>query len=241
MFEPTSNDAAVLVSGGVDSAVLSVDLLGKHARVFPIYVRFGLRWEEIELAALRRFLRDAGSDRTGLMGLTVLDEPVAEVYGDHWSNTGRPGVPDDRTGDEAVYLPGRNVLLAAKAAIWCRLREIDTLAFGILEANPFPDSTPAFFDELQAVLNRAVNGRLEIVRPYAQLPKFEVVRRGARLGLPLHQTFSCLDPVAGLHCDSCNKCAERRASFRAAGVPDRTEYAARSASATETQDVPSHA
>jgi 7-cyano-7-deazaguanine synthase len=218
-------DAAVLVSGGLDSAILAADLLGTFDRVHPIHVRFGLRWEEAERTHLVRFLDEARRSRPGLRPLTVLDEPIAQVYGEHWSNAGRPGVPDLASADEAVYLPGRNVLLASKAAVWCRLRGVDTLAFGILKGNPFPDSTPGFFGDLSAVLNRAMDGRLRLIRPYEGLSKADVLRRGADLGLPVHLTLSCLDPVDGMHCGGCNKCAERRRAFRSLGVADRTRYA----------------
>jgi 7-cyano-7-deazaguanine synthase len=218
--DPPPNNVAVLVSGGIDSAILCVDLLGGFARVFPLYVRFKLRWEEVELASLRRFLGVVA--RPGLMPLHVLDEPITAVYGDHWSVDGSD-VPGAETPDESVYLPGRNLLLGGKAAVWCRLRGIEALAFGCLRANPFPDSTPEFFQGLESVANRAMGGRLRIVRPYERLDKAAVLLRGA--GLPLHLTFSCLNPVAGRHCGACNKCAERRNGFRALGWPDRTAYA----------------
>jgi 7-cyano-7-deazaguanine synthase len=219
---PQPRSAAVLCSGGLDSAVLCIELLREFDRVFPIYVRFGLRWEEAELSSLRSYL--AGSARAGLMPLTVLDEPVAEVYGDHWSIAGGPGVPGAEAVNHADYLPGRNVLLSAKAAIWCRLRDVETLCFGTLKANPHPDSTAEFFRELEGVLNRALDGRLRIIRPYESLSKAEVIRRGA--DLPLHLTFSCNDPVGDRPCGVCIKCGERRNGFRAARFPDRTPYAA---------------
>lgn len=219
------SDAAVLVSGGADSAILTVELLEQYVRVFPIYVRFGLRWEEAERRRLIAFLQSVSATRSGLMPLTTLDEPIQQVYGDHWSNENQPGVPGAETEDAAVYLPGRNVLLAAKAAVWCRLRGVGTLAFGTLAANPFPDSTPEFFRDLELVLNRALDGDLRVVRPYAGLTKNEVLRRGR--GLPLELTFSCLNPsVAGDHCGCCNKCEERRKGFRVAGIIDRTRYRA---------------
>jgi 7-cyano-7-deazaguanine synthase len=155
----------------------------------------------------------------------VLEEPVADIYGEsHWSTRGL-GIPDASTGDEAVYLPGRNLLLAAKASVWCRLRGIEALAFGCLRANPFPDSTREFFEGLEAVVNRALGGRLRLLRPYQGLGKDEVVRRGRGLGLALHETFSCLRPVGDRHCGTCNKCAERQRGFRAVGLPDLTLYA----------------
>ncbi len=177
----SAGDIAVLVSGGVDSAVLIVDSLNESPCVHPIYVRFGLRWEEFELAGLRAFLREVGATRPGIAPLTVLDEPIAQVYGEHWSNAGRPGVPGAETPDEAVYLPGRNVLLATKAAVWCHLRGIRTLAFGTLAANPFPDSTPEFFRDLESVLNRAPDGAVAD-RP-AIFDAIEAGRGSSRCGI----------------------------------------------------------
>jgi 7-cyano-7-deazaguanine synthase len=222
--ELKGRDVAVLASGGIESAVLCLDVLRQAARVFPLYVRFGLRWEAVELERFRALLERVG--RPGLMPVHVLDEPVADIYGDaHWS-TGAPTVPGAETPDEAVYLPGRNLLLGAKAAVWCRLRGIDVLAFGSLHTNPFRDSTPEFFSGLESLANRALGGALRIVRPFARSHKDEVIRRGVQLGVPLFATFSCIRPVRGLHCGMCNKCEERRAAFRAAGVDDQTPYAA---------------
>ena len=49
--------------------------------------------------------------------LTVLEEPLRDIYDPHWS-TGADDVPDAGTPDEAVYLPGRNVLLTVKASVF---------------------------------------------------------------------------------------------------------------------------
>jgi 7-cyano-7-deazaguanine synthase len=228
MMMPNNDDRAgavsVLCSGGLDSAVLCAEMLRQFEQVYPIYVRFGLRWEATELSYLASYVAEVALASERLMPLVVLDEPVASVYGGHWSIAGGHDVPGADTDDDAVYLPGRNILLSAKAAIWCRLHDVQTLCFGTLKSNPYADSTPAFFQELEAVLNRALGGRLRIIRPFESLSKLEVIRRGS--SLPLHLTFSCLDPVDGKHCGRCNKCAERRRGYRAAGCPDKTCYAA---------------
>jgi 7-cyano-7-deazaguanine synthase len=122
-----------------------------------------------------------------------------------------------------VYLPGRNVLLLAKSLLWCHLHDVPALALAILEANPFPDATPAFFRTFTDAVNTAVGGRVRVETPYAGLSKTEVLRRGRHL--PLEHTFSCIAPVGDRHCGRCNKCAERRAAFAAATVIDPTEYA----------------
>jgi 7-cyano-7-deazaguanine synthase len=213
--------AAVLVSGGIDSAVLCVALQREFSRIFPVYIRSGLRWESAELTCLRGFLNEVKSD--GLEGLVMLDEPVADVYGAHWSTSGA-NVPGLEAADEEVYLPGRNVLLTAKAAVWCSLRGIDTLALGCLKSNPFPDSTPEFFQKLENVLSQALPSRVRLIRPFEKLSKSDVVFLGR--ALPLQLTLSCINPVNDRHCGACNKCAERERGFRDAGLADPTVYMA---------------
>jgi 7-cyano-7-deazaguanine synthase len=220
MEEDRSDTIGVLLSGGLDSAVLLGDLLAKGRSVQPFYVRGHLAWEAHELRAARRFLAAVASPR--LAELVVLDLPVADVYGDHWSVTGLD-VPDAVTSDEAVYLPGRNALLLLKPALWCRLHGIGQLALGVLASNPFGDATEEFFQAFQNVVGLATGAAVRVVRPLAGLQKRQVMQLGR--ALPLELTFSCISPVEGRHCGHCNKCAERMAAFRDSGVPDLTFYA----------------
>jgi 7-cyano-7-deazaguanine synthase len=221
---------ALLLSGGLDSAILLGQLLREGRPVRPLYVQSGLHWQAAELAGLQEFLAALPDPQS--FPLTVLDLPLGDVYGAHWSVQGR-GVPDEHTPDAAVYLPGRNLLLAVKPAIWCRLHGIETLALGVLSSNPFADASDEFFRLLAATLHQALGGRLEILRPLAHLHKAEVMKLGA--GLPLELTFSCIDPRGLLHCGHCNKCAERKAAFAEAGLIDRTAYASAAAVAANGQ------
>ena len=213
---------AVLVSGGIDSAILLAESCRLHPAVHPLYVRCGLVWEDAEQAHLARFL--AAVACPALRPLVRLEMPVRDLYGDHWSTTGR-GVPDANSPDEAVFLPGRNLLFLTKAMLWCHLHDVHAVALALLEANPFPDATPAFFADFQAVANRALGGAVRVVCPYARLHKADALRRG--LGLPLAETFSCIRPIDGRHCGVCNKCAERQKGFRDIATPDPTPYVRR--------------
>lgn len=219
---PTDPDRiCVLASGGADSAVLLAMSALEYPFVYPVYVRCGLAWEETELTWLRRYLEALAEPR--VQRLAVLDMPTADLYRDHWSVTGQ-NVPDADTPDEAVYLPGRNLLLLSKAAVFCALGGIPVIACGQLAANPFPDATPEFFAGMAEVSGRALGLPLKITTPLLKYKKHEVIREG--WNLPLQYSFSCMNPVRGLHCGQCNKCFERRTAFKAAGVSDKTEYAA---------------
>jgi 7-cyano-7-deazaguanine synthase len=213
---------AVLASGGLDSAILVASLVGDRREVTPIYVRFGLAWEDVEARHLERFL--ASLPAPNLKPLIVLDLPVADIYGAHWSVTGQE-VPDHGSPDEAVYLPGRNLLLLAKSSVWCALNEIPTIALGTLAANPFPDADREFFSGFSALAGRALGCRLEVVTPFAGRAKHEVLEVGRPFALDL--TFSCIAPSSERHCGRCNKCAERQLAFRELGLADTTEYATR--------------
>ena len=210
----------VLVSGGLDSAVLVHRLLARDRRVSPVYLGFGLSWEGAELYWITRFLRAVRSP--GLLPLQVVETPVRAAYGAHWSLTGR-GVPDARSADAAVYLPGRNVLLLTHAAILCAPRGISTIALGTLRGNPFGDATPRFFAAMARCLTHALRHPIRIVAPLRRMTKTQLIRASG--GAPLTLTFSCLRPRGRRHCGRCNKCAERQRAFRLAGVPDPTRYA----------------
>lgn len=209
---------AVLASGGLDSAVLLVDLAGE-AEVLPVYIACELAWECEEEAALRRFL--AAVARPRIAPLTVLPLPLREVYGAHWSTTGA-GVPGHAAPDSAVYLPGRNVLLIGLVAVWASLRDVGRLAIGSLDANPFPDATPEFFRDYGRLLGAALAHPIEVMAPFRGRHKEDLI--AAHPDLPLELTLTCMAPRDGVHCGACNKCRERREAFARARVPDRTRY-----------------
>jgi 7-cyano-7-deazaguanine synthase len=212
--------SAALVSGGLDSGAL-LALLANRGPVHPVYIRAGLPWEEQELEALTAFT-DALLER----GIPL--EPVVELsvggdalYGDHWSMTGQ--VPEYDEPDEAVYLPGRNVILIGLAAVWCSNRGVNSIAIGTLDCNPFSDGNPEFFENYGRLLSGALNHPLVVEAPFRGMGKAELVRRYA--DLPLGLTLTCMAPIAGVHCGACNKCRERREAFYDAGVTDSATYA----------------
>ena len=209
---------SVLASGGLDSSVL-IAKLAAAAEVYPIYVRCGFAWEEMELKGLQAFL-DALHNRN-LMPTTVLAAPTAVLYGDHWSVTGAP-VPAVDEPDENTYLPGRNILLISLAAIWGSTHGVSRIAIGSLGSNPFPDASLGFFDNFARVLSMGLGNNVTIEAPMRGLHKEDLIKQFK--DLPLELTLTCMAPKGGQHCGQCNKCFERQQAFHKAGVVDRTTY-----------------
>ena len=216
-------ETAVLFSGGLDSAVL----LAHEARrgpVRPIYVAAGLAWETAEERCVARlFAAGAFGPRVGPVVRLAVD--MRDVYpASHWAIRGEP--PGYHTPDEDVYIDGRNVVLLAKASVWCARHGVVRVAIGPLAGNPFPDATQEFFAAMARALSLGLAHEIAIAAPFAALHKEDVIRIGASLGVPLELTLSCMNPEGDVHCGRCSKCRERQHAFAAAGIEDRTAYAA---------------
>jgi 7-cyano-7-deazaguanine synthase len=243
--------AAVLCSGGLDSAVLLAEVARREGglasaerlrpergakspsesergwgpasaeKVIPLYVSVGLAWEAEERAMLERLL--STETFRGVQPIEALRFDMRDVYPPtHWAIRGEP--PGFDTPDEDVYLEGRNVVLLTKAAVFMARAGLARVYIGPLAGNPFPDATPEFFDAMARALSLGLDTSIEIAAPFAELHKADVIALGQSLGVPLELTLSCMQPAGGLHCGRCSKCRERRDAFLEAGVEDPTRY-----------------
>lgn len=232
---------AVLLSGGLDSAVLLAEEAAR-GDVQPVYVSVGLAWEDAERGTVAALLASPAL-RQRVRALACLSVDMRDVYATtHWAVVGKP--PRYHTPDGDVYLPGRNIVLLGKAAVYCAAAQIDRLVLGTLAHNPFPDATPDFRAALAHALTLGLAHKLEIDAPFAAASKAEVIQRGLVLGVPFELTLSCMSPVLKTgrtpfsrdsrekgvrllfprHCGTCSKCRERHDAFVEAGVDDPTDY-----------------
>jgi len=214
-----NHSVCVLVSGGLDSCVLLCEMIKKFDKVYPVYVNNGMLWEKAEKHWLKKFLDTINNKFVGR--LKVINLNVKDIYQNHWSITGK-GVPDHTRDDSAVYLPGRNIILFSKAAIFCSISNIHTIALAPLKANCFPDGTRRFFNSFQNTISMGLNFKISIITPFLELSKKEVIKIGANL--PLEYTFSCVKPSGIYHCGECIKCGERKEAFKELDIEDKTIY-----------------
>ncbi|HZR25245.1 MAG TPA: 7-cyano-7-deazaguanine synthase [Vicinamibacterales bacterium] len=215
---------AVLLSGGLDSAVLLADEAAARGAeaVQPVYVSVGLAWEPAERAIVTRLLQSPPF--AGVRPLASLTVDMRDVYAaTHWAVAGTP--PSYHTPDEDVYLPGRNIVLLGKAGVYAAAARLDRIVLGTLAHNPFPDATDAFRASMARTLSLGLAHDVHIDAPYAGRSKAEVVRRGLELGVDFSLSLSCMSPVDGHHCGTCSKCRERHDAFLDVGITDPTFYA----------------
>ena len=213
---------AVLFSSGLDSAVLVADA-AQRGPVQPLYVSVGLAWEEQELAVASRLLA-APPYAERVLPLVPLRFDMRDVYPpSHWAVRGK--APGFDTPDEDVYLEGRNIVLLAKASVYCARAHLERILIGPLAGNPFPDASAEFFTAMAGALSMGLASRIAIEAPFSGFRKADVIRRGAALRVPFELTLSCMQPQGGLHCGRCSKCRERRDGFLEAKAIDPAPYA----------------
>lgn len=209
----------LLVSGGLDSLALVYFFLEKKFAVWPIYVKCNLGWEKAEIIWLKKALKSVRSPR--LRPLAVLPLSLGHAYDKNWSRTGK--TPSHRSSDASVFLPARNLLMATQACLFLYAKNVSRLAFGTLKGNPFQDGNRSYFRLLGSVLSKSFGRPIQVIGPFLGKTKKDIALRFQHLDLA--SSFSCINPKGLMHCGICNKCAERKKAFRAAGIKDRTVYA----------------
>ena len=213
-----NEEVAILTSGGLDSSVLLANFAATTV-IHPIYVRFGLPWEDEELDALSTFIQ--GISNKNVNRLIELHVSMRAVYGNHWA-VSEINVPVAGDPDDSVFLPGRNIILLSMAATWCSTNRVHNIAIGSLAGNPFPDASHEFFSNFGSSLSQGLGHRIAITAPYRNLTKPQLIRQNQEL--PIHLTLTCMVPKQGIHCGECQKCEERQMSFKRAGVTDLADY-----------------
>ena len=209
-----------LASGGLDSSVMLVRLAESFPEVHPIYVSCGLVWEPTEQEFLKQFVSKLANPR--IREVQVLNCPTTDLYGDQCFASGQ-SIPGYHDSDEAWEIPGRNIILLAKVAVWAKLKGIASIGLGSLASNPFPDATEEFFSSAEVTFSIGLGQPMKILRPFSKMEKADIILFGKQL--PLESTLSCADPVEEKHCGVCGKCRERIDAFAKSGIPDPTPYA----------------
>lgn len=226
--------AVVLLSGGLDSATCLALALRDGRQVFPLSFAYGqLHAAEVEAASdlVRHYGLSASRHRRVDLGRAITGSAL----------TGQGDVPLDRDeermagGIPSTYVPARNLIFLAFAASYAEAVGAGEIHLGVnvLDYSGYPDCRPEFvraFAEAARLGTRAgVEGSpIEIRTPLIALGKAEIVRLGARLGVPFERTLSCYlgrRPA----CGRCDACRLRLAGFRQAGLNDPLDYAQRPA------------
>ncbi|MEO9249147.1 7-cyano-7-deazaguanine synthase [Citricoccus nitrophenolicus] len=166
---------AVLLSGGVDSALVADLVLQSHGHASALFIDYGQQSVSAEREA---------------------SQAIATHFGISWSSVAISGI-STAVGE----IPGRNDLLIA-AAIAAYPRH--SIAIGTHAGTGYSDCSPEHGIAWQELLDVQYAGVVQLLVPLASLTKAEVVDLALDRGIPLNLTYSCeaaSEPCAA--CRSC--------------------------------------
>jgi 7-cyano-7-deazaguanine synthase len=220
-------NAVVLVSGGMDSAVVLALAREQGFAVHALSVSYGQRHTS-ELQAADRISRALGAvahktvnvDLRAIGGSALTDATIDVP------EAGGQGIP-------VTYVPARNTIMLSVALGWAEVLGAGEIFCGVnaVDYSGYPDCRPEFIAAFETLANLATKAGVEgaglrIWAPLLHMGKADIVREGLRLGVDFGQTVSCYRADAdGLACRHCDACRLRAAGFFDAGVPDPTRYA----------------
>ena len=218
--------AVVLVSGGMDSAVVLAMAREQGFACHALSVAYGQRHTS-ELAAAARIAAELGAVEHKCVTVDLRSIGGSALTADiAVPEAGGSGIP-------VTYVPARNTIMLSIALGWAEVLGADDLFCGVnaVDFSGYPDCRPEFVAAFERLANLATKAGVEghslrVHAPLMRLGKAEIAREGARLGVDFSHTVSCYQADAeGRACGRCDACRLRADGFAAAGLADPTRYA----------------
>lgn len=228
-----SSKALVLSSGGVDSTVcvaIAVDKLGAK-NVSTVSVSYGQKHsKELECAAKVADFYHTGHYELDLSNILKYSncsllkgstEAIPEMsYADQIAKNGKP----------STEVPLRNgLMLMAIGSLAMQIYPEDNVDIYIgahaddAAGEAYPDCSEEFIQNVNGAISIGSRNKVQIISPFVNCNKSEVVKQGLSMGAPFELTTSCYngrDKACGL----CGTCRDRIAAFKANNAIDPIEY-----------------
>ena len=221
--------AVVLVSGGMDSAVVLAHVLSEGYAAHAISFDYGQRHRiELDLASII-----ARNGNTVMHKVISLDSSAFQGS----ALTDDIAVPMNRDLDAqeipVTYVPARNLVFLSVASAYAESVGSSNIFIGVnaVDYSGYPDCRPEFIASFQKTVNLGTRKGVQdegpairIHAPLIDMSKAQIVRRGVELGVDFATTLSCYAPrVVGEEwepCGNCDACRLRAVGFKEAGVQD---------------------
>jgi len=219
----------VLLSGGMDSVTVLYEALRSHEVVACLSFDYGSKHnaKEIPFAKLH-------AERNGLVHHTVSLDFMDRLFQSDLLRSGGE-IPEGHYAEESMkqtVVPFRNGILLAVATGFAESVDADGVVIAAHSGDHaiYPDCREPFMRAMGEAMRHGTYADIELLRPFIDLDKAEIAKRGVELGIDFAETWSCYKG-GDVHCGVCGTCVERREAFVLAGLADPTRY-------DQTPDLP---
>lgn len=214
----------VAVSGGMDSCVTAAIASQSYKLAFA-HISYGQRTEKRELEAFRDI-----ADFFKVKERLVIDYThLSKIGGSSLTNKNIEVSKADLSNKNipTSYVPFRNANILSACVSWAEVLKAKAVFIGAVyeDSSGYPDCRPEFFSAFEKMVEFGTKPgtKIKIETPIIHLSKSDIIKKGFKLGAPLHLTWSCYqneDEACGI----CDSCALRLRGFQKAGLEDPIKY-----------------
>lgn len=214
--------ALVVFSGGLDSTTCVYWAKQNYREVETLTFNYGSRQNDVEYSYVETTCNKLGIKNTRIefdfmkkyFKSSLLDETQDIPEGEY-----------DKDNMASTVVPFRNGIMLSIAAGFAESRDCDVLVLGNhhTDSANYPDCTKEFTDSIADAIKFGTFKQIEVVSPFCEKTKTDIVKVGAELGVDFTDTYSCYNGRE-LHCGKCTTCQQRKDSFKEAGIIDPTIY-----------------
>lgn len=214
--------ALVVLSGGLDSTTALYWAKKKYDDVEAISFNYGSKHNDIEFSYAERTCKKLNVKITRIN----LDFINKYFKSDLLKSGGE--IPEGYYTAEnmkSTVVPFRNGIMLSIAGGFAESNDCDVLVLGNHSGDHaiYPDCRPEFIEGIKKAIYEGTAKNIEVVSPFCNISKTDVVKIGADLGVDFSLTYSCYKGKEK-HCGKCGTCTERKEAFEQAGVKDPTIY-----------------
>lgn len=213
-------DSIIVLSGGLDSTTLLHDF--KERIALAVTFDYGSNHNAREIECAKSQCKELGIEHI------VIPLDFMGKYFRSSLLSGADAIPEGHYADSnmrSTVVPFRNGIMLSVA---CGLAESRDLKH-VMIANHggdhaiYPDCRRGFIEAMSRAMQEGTYEGVDIIAPYTDITKADIVRHGATLKINYNNTYSCYKG-GKLHCGVCGTCTERKEAFRLAGIADPTAY-----------------
>ena len=216
--------AVIVLSGGMDSAVLLADALDKNKTVTAISFDYGSRHNARELPMAAAMCETLKTDHR-IVSLPFINE----LFSSSLLQSGDE-IPDghyDELSMKSTVVPFRNGILMSIAVGYAESIEAGEVLLGSHAGDHFiyPDCRPEFNTAFSQAAALGTDQQVRVRFPFAAMDKRDIGDLGRKLGVDFKQTWTCYKGRK-IHCGTCGACQERKYALRKEEGLDPTDYEA---------------
>ena len=211
----------VIYSGGMDSFTVLHNAIRAGHEVYALSFNYGQRHVK-ELICAQNVCQELGIHHK-IVDISAINQLIGGS-----SLTDDIEVPEGHYAADnmkSTVVPNRNMILLSLAVGYAVSLDAQAVYYGAHSGDHFiyPDCRPEFVQKMNDVCQIANYEPVDIVSPYLQQTKIEILKDGLAMGLDYGKTWTCYNGREKA-CGKCGSCQERLEAFELNNATDPLIY-----------------